>query len=87
MAIADSRNNIDHIHWYVHHYTPSIQKQGILSEQCLSKTPTELGYIEPSVFIKEVKNQKLWNFEMGSQESLNIPIWTIIRFQQRDRQY
>ena len=27
-GIADARNKIDHIHWYVPHYIPSIQQQG-----------------------------------------------------------
>ena len=26
-GIAGARNKIDHIHWYVPHYTPSIQQQ------------------------------------------------------------
>ena len=47
---ADPRYKIDFIHWCVPHYTPSIQQQGILSEQISSKTPTELRYIEKSVF-------------------------------------
>ena len=85
-AIADARIKIDHIHWYVPHYTPSIQQQSFLSKQILSKTPTELRYVERSVFIKEVKNQNLWNFELGSQESMNVPIWIIIGSQQQDRQ-
>ena len=36
--------------------------------------------------MKEVNNQNLWNFELGSQESMNVPIWIIIGFQQQDRQ-
>ena len=36
--------------------------------------------------MKEVKNQNLWNFELGSQESMNVTIRNIIGFQQRDRQ-
>ena len=36
--------------------------------------------------MKEVINQNLWNFELGSQESMNVPIWIIIGFQQQDRQ-
>ena len=36
--------------------------------------------------MKKVKNQNLWNIEMGSQESMNVLEWIIIRFQQRDRQ-
>ena len=85
-ATADARIRIDHIHWYVPHYTPSIQQQSILSKQILSKTPTELRYDERSVFMKQVNNQNLWNFELGSHEKMNVPIWIIIGFQQRDRQ-
>ena len=36
--------------------------------------------------MKEVENQNLWKFELGSQESMNVPIWIIMRFQQRNRQ-
>ena len=32
-GIADARVKIGHIHWYVRHYTPSIQEQSILSNQ------------------------------------------------------
>ena len=85
-GIADARIRIDHIHWYVPHYTPSIQKQSTLSKQILSKTATELRYVERSVFMKEVNNQNIWNFELGSHENMNVPIWIIIAFQQRDRQ-
>ena len=73
VGIVDARINIDHIHWYVQHYTPSIQQQAILSRQILGKTPTDLRYIERSVFMKEVNNQNLWSFELGSQETKNVP--------------
>ena len=36
--------------------------------------------------MKEVTNQNLWNFELGSEESMNVPLWIIIGFQQSDRQ-
>ena len=85
-AIADARIRIDHIHWYVPHCTPSIQQQSTLSKQILSKTPTELRYVERSVFMKQVNNQNVWNFELGSQENMNVPIWIIIGYQQQDRQ-
>ena len=49
-AIADARFKFEHIHWYVPHYTPCTPQQGILSKKNLSKTPTELRYIERSVF-------------------------------------
>ena len=48
--------------------------------------PTELKYIERSFFMKEVNNQNHWNFELGSQESMNVSIWIIKGFQRRDRQ-
>ena len=78
--IADVRIRIDHIHWYVPLYTPSIQQQSTLSKQILSRTHTELRYVERSVFMKEVNNQNVWNFELGSQENMNVPISNIIGF-------
>ena len=36
--------------------------------------------------MKEVNTQNLWTFELGTHESINIPIWIIAGFQQRDRQ-
>ena len=85
-GIADARIKIDHIHWYVAHYTPSFQQRSYLSKQILGKTPTELRYVERSVSMKEVNNQNLWNFELGSHKSMNVPIWIIFGFQQQDRQ-
>ena len=86
VVIVDARISNDHIQWYLSHYTPSIQQQSILSNRNLSKTHTELRCVERSVIMKEVKNQNLWNFDLGSQESMKVPIWTNIGFQQRDRQ-
>ena len=57
-GIAEARIRIDHIHWYVPHYTLSIQRQSTLSKQILSQTPRELRYVERSVFMKEVKKSK-----------------------------
>ena len=36
--------------------------------------------------MKEATNQNLWNFELGFQENMNVPIWINIGFQQRDIQ-
>ena len=73
-GIADARIKIDHIHWYVPHYVPSMSQQGLMSNPLLNNTPTELRYVERSVFMKEVNNQNHWNFEMGSQENMNVSI-------------
>ena len=74
VGIADATIKIDDIHWYVSHYTPSIQQQKTLFKQILSKTPRELRYVEGSIFMKEVNNQNLWTFELGSHENMNVPI-------------
>ena len=36
--------------------------------------------------VKIVNNQNIWNFKIGSQESMNDSLWNIIGFQQQDRQ-
>ena len=55
-----------------------------MSEQILSKRPTELQYVERSVFMKEVITQNLRSFELGTD--INVPMWINIGFQQRYRQ-
>ena len=35
--------------------------------------------------MEEVDNQNLWSFELGSQESMSVPMFIVITFQQRDR--
>ena len=85
-AIDDAKIKNNSIGWNVPHYTPGIQQQAILTKQILSKSPTELQYIERSFFIEEVKNQKVWNFQIGVQEGMSVPIWIIIGFQQKDRE-
>ena len=42
--------------------------------------------MERNVFMEEVRNQKTWNFHSGTEESINVPIWINIGFQQQDRQ-
>ena len=54
--------------------------------QILRKTLRELRYVERSVFMREVNNQSLWIFVLGSYENMNVPIWIVIGFQQRDGQ-
>ena len=80
-SVADARIKIDHIHWYVPHYTPSMSQQAVMSKQILNKTPTELRYVERSVIMKQVNNQNVWKFELGSQKNMNNPIWISIGFQ------
>ena len=85
-AINLGKIKINALEWYVPHYTPSMQKQSILSDQILNKTPTQIQYPERSVFMKEVNTQNVWTFELGTQEGVSIPTWIFIAFQQNDRQ-
>ena len=85
-GIADAGIKLHHIHWYVPHYTRSIKQQSILSKPVLSSTLTELRYVEPSVFMKKVKNQNLRNSELGSQKNMDVPFRIFIVFHQRDKQ-
>ena len=77
---------INAIEWYLPPYTASMSQQALLSKQIINEIPTELQYIEKSVFMIEINTQSLWNFELGTQEGINVPIWIIIGFQQQDRQ-
>ena len=86
-AINLGKIKINALEWYVPHYTPSMQQQSIISDQILNKKPTQIQYPERSVFIKEVNTQNFWTFELGTQESINIPTWIFVAFQQNDRQH
>ena len=85
-AVNNAEIKINGLEWYVPHYTPSIDQQTILYKQIKDKTPTQLYYPERSVFMKEVNTLIFWNFELGAQEGINVPIWVYVVFQQMNRQ-
>ena len=64
---------INSIEWYVPHYTPSLHQQTIFSNQIVKKIPTELQYVERSIFMKEANTQGLWTSQVGTQEAINLP--------------
>ena len=86
-ATNNGKIEIKAMEWYVPHYSPSMQQQSTLSEQISNKTPTEIGYPERSVFMKEVNTQNFWTFDLGTQEGVNIPTLFFVIFQQNDRQH
>ena len=86
-AINNAKSKIISIEWHLPHYNPSIEQQTTLSNQIVKKLPTELRHIERSILMKEVKTQNLWNFEVGTENGSNIPIWIIVGFQQSDREH
>ena len=85
-AVVNGRVKISSLDWYVPHYSPNLEEYTKLMAQIKKNTPTLLHYPERSVFMKEVNTQNLWNFELGTQEGINVPIWIFIAFQQNDRQ-
>ena len=76
--IGKIKNKI--IEWYVLPYTASVKEQSEVMEQIIDKTPTELRYVQGSVFMKEVNNQNLWTFKLGNHENMNVPLWIIVGF-------
>ena len=62
-----------------------MQPQPTISQHILSKATNRLTYTVRSVFRKEENTQRLWNFEVGSQERIHVPIWIVVGFQQKNR--
>ena len=85
-TVALGRVKINSPDWYVPHYTVNLEEYTKLMNQIKKNTPTLLHYVERSVFMKEVNNQNLCTFELGTQEGVNVPIWIFVAFQQSDRQ-
>ena len=63
-AIHIGKVKIFAIERFVPRYAPSIPQQAILSNQTLGKAPTELQYVERSVFVEKSKNLKLMDFRI-----------------------
>ena len=85
-AVKHFKIKIISIEWLVPLYTPSMKQQDILMNQTINEKPTDIHYVKRSVFMQEVKNQKLWQFQIGVEEGINIPILILIGFQQQDRE-
>ena len=76
---------IDDISWYVPHYTPSVSNQNLMLQHALCEAPTELSYIKRSSYMKDVTTEKNWTFEFGVGEGVDLPIYVIVGFMQRDQ--
>ena len=79
-AVANGKMVIKDISWYVEKYTPNLDNQQLIADQLLSETPTELYYEERSEYRKKIPNDGLFTFEVGIENSKNIPSWIIIGF-------
>ena len=86
-VINNAKTKVISIHWYVPHYTPSLAQQNVLMNQITKQMAKELQFSERSVFMKQVNTQTLWDFELGSQEGVNVFIWIFVIFQRSHRQH
>ena len=51
----------------------------------VSKTPTELSFNKRSSYMKDVTTEKIWTFELGVGNGVDIPIYVIVGFMQWDQ--
>ena len=51
----------------------------------VSKTPTELSYSKRSSYMKDVTAENNWTFELGVGDGIDVPIYVIVGFMQRDQ--
>ena len=72
------------ISWYIPHYVPNLENQQLLLNQILNKDPTELTYIERTVFRKDVNTNNNWTFELGNIGE-STPTFVIVGFQARNK--
>ena len=56
-AINNAKIKNNSIDWYIPNYTPSLTQEKILLSQIVIKKPTDLRYVERSIFMKEVITQ------------------------------
>ena len=78
---------IDDKNWYVPPYTRSMLNYNLMMDHIVSKTPIELTYIERSSYMKDVTTENNWIFELGVKDAIDIPIYVIVGFMQRDQIY
>ena len=84
LALA-GRVIIDDISLYVPHYTSSVSNQKLLLGDIVSKTPTESSFIKRSSYMKDVTTENNWTFALGVGDGIDIPIYVIVGFMQRDQ--
>ena len=75
---------IKDIGWYIPHFTPSLENQQIVMDQLLNKDPTELYYIERTVYRKDVNTNNNWTFDLGTSGE-STPTFVIVSFQARNK--
>ena len=83
LALA-GRVFIDDIVFYVPLYTPNLSNRKIMLGHIVSETATESSYINGSSYMKDVTTENSWTFELSVGDGIDIPIYVIVGFMQRD---
>ena len=82
-GVDAAKTDIKDIAWYIPHYVPSMENQQLVLNQILDKDPTELYYIERTVFRKDVNTNNNWTFELGNSGE-TTPTYVVVGFQARN---
>ena len=61
-----------------------MENQQLVLNHILNKDPTELYYIERTVFRKDVNTNKKWTFELGNSGE-STPTYVVVGFQARKK--
>ena len=83
-GVDAAKIDIKDIAWHIPHYVPSMENQQLVLNQILDKDPTELYYIERTVFRKDVNTNNNWTFELGNSGE-STPTYVIVGFQARNK--
>ena len=82
-ATANAKKIEKCINWFVLLYDPTSTQQGFLSYHIVSIAPTELHYLEGSVFRKELKAQNDWKFELDVLNEIDVSFYVSAGLQER----
>ena len=62
-ATANAKILLKGFHWFVRQFTAQIIQQRVFSENSVCRAPTELAFIERSVFRKDVNSDNVSHLE------------------------
>ena len=84
LALA-GKVSINDLNLYVLHFTRSVSNQKLKLEHIISKTATKLSYIIRSSRMEDVTTENNWILELGVGDGIDIPIYVIVGYMQRDQ--
>ena len=66
---------------FLPHYTPNCHQQTLVGQHVISRSPTQISYIERDVSLKNVDAQNTWSFEIRVKSCIDVPAYVIVGFQ------